>query len=280
MRIVPPDHGGMCLDGVLPAAAEALGLDPGPADLPGRGAAARFDLPAAERVCVVLVDGLGLEMVTERAGHAPFLRRRLPGARTLTCSVPSTTATSMGVLGTGRAAGRTAMAGYTVRNPHTGGLANLVSWEGAPPPREWQREPLLLAHLAAQTAVTSLGPAKFAGSGMTLAALDGARYVPAETLDERVAAAARALRSPGLAHLYWGDGDKAGHRYGWRSAPWGDALAELDRGLGLLARSLPAGTLLLVTADHGMVDVDPPLDVATHPVLAAGVDLVAGEPRA
>ena len=39
--VLAPDHGGMCLDGVLPAAAEVLGLDPGAPDLPGRGAAAR-----------------------------------------------------------------------------------------------------------------------------------------------------------------------------------------------------------------------------------------------
>ena len=280
--VLPPDHGGMCLDGVLPAAAEVLGLDPGPADLPGRGAASRFGLADADRVCVVLVDGLGLELVAERKAHAPFLRGHLAEALALTSSVPSTTATSMGVLGTGRAAGRTGLAGYTVRNPATGALANLVSWDGLGSPERWQREPSLLAHLATQTAVTSVGPGKFAGSGLTSAALNGARYVAAEALDDRVDATLRALRAPGLAHLYWGDVDKTGHQYGWRSPEWGDALAELDRGLGRLARSLPPDTLLLVTADHGLVDIDHDLlfDVAREPELAAGVELVAGEPRA
>ncbi|MEK8228818.1 alkaline phosphatase family protein [Oerskovia sp. M15] len=56
----------------------------------------------------------------------------------------------------------------------------------------------------------------------------------------------------------------------------GDALAELDRELGRLARSLPHGTLLLVTADHGMVDVDRAQrwDVAKNRELDRGVALV------
>jgi hypothetical protein len=45
---------------------------------------------------------------------------------------------------------------------------------------------------------------------------------------------------------------------------------------------MPPGTLLLVTADHGMVDVDLARrwDVATDAVLRRDVALVAGEPRA
>lgn len=280
--LVAPDYGADSLDRVLPAALGALGL----VAAGSVAARERFGLPAADRVCVVLVDGLGLELLRERAGHAPFLRRRLPDARTLTSGFPSTTATSLGSFGTGRPPGRTGLLGYTVRNPATGGLANLVSWTGLDPAPAWQREPALLATAAdAGVAVTSVGPARFAGSGLTIAALDGGEYVPAESLDDRVAAAARATRAadgPALVYLYWGDVDKAGHHHGWRSPEWGDALSELDAGLDRLARTLPAGSLLLVTADHGQVDVDHDrlVDVAATPELAADVALVAGEPRA
>ncbi|HWJ84302.1 MAG TPA: alkaline phosphatase family protein, partial [Cellulomonas sp.] len=130
--------------------------------------------------------------------------------------------------------------------------------------------------------VTSVGPARFAGSGLTQAALRGAAYRSAESLADRVDATVAALRRPGLAYLYWGDVDKAGHHHGWGSWQWGDALAELDSELARLARSVPRGTTILVTADHGMVDVDLSArwDVASSPELAAGVALVAGEPRA
>lgn len=272
-----PEYGGQNLDGVLLALASALG-----ADIPGAAAAQeRLAVPSATRVCVVLVDGLGYQMLTERAGHAPFLRRHLPQTQVLTVGYPSTTAASIGLFGTGQAAGRTGLAGYTVRNPATGGLANLVSWDGVG--SGWQREPNLFRAIVDQgIPVTSVGPGRFAGSGLTQAALGGARYRPAEELTDRVDATVAVLGEPGLVYLYWGEVDKVGHQAGWSSPEWGDALAELDHELGRLARMLPAGSLLVVTADHGMVDVDPValVDVATTPELAAAVELVAGEPRA
>ena len=284
---VAPDYGGQCLDGVLVAAANSLaaslGADLGPRAAEARSARERLAVPAATRVCVVLVDGLGYQMLSERSGHAPFLRGALSAGRRLTVGYPSTTAASMGLFGTGRPPGRTALAGYTVRNPEHGGLANLVSWEGVGPAATWQREQTVFTLLSdAGVPVTSVGPAKFAGSGLTQAALDGGRYVKAERLADRVDAATFELSAPGLVYLYWGDVDKTGHQYGWQSREWADALTEADRELARLARGLPAGTVLLVTADHGMVDVDHAqlVDVARAPELAAGVSLVAGEPRA
>jgi hypothetical protein len=286
--LVAPDYGGSCLDAVLPAAFGALGVDVVPdggpvAAHPGGGAAERLGVPRADRVCVVLVDGLGHRLLVERAGHAPFLRRRLPDARVLTVGYPSTTAASMGLFGTGCGAGRTGLAGYTVRNPATGGLANLVSWEGAGRPQDWQRAPSFFTRaVAAGATVTSVGPARFAGSGLTEAALRGADYVAAERLWDRVDATVRLLRRPVLVYLYWGDVDKVGHHHGWRSPQWGDELSSTDAELGRLARSVPRGTVLLITADHGMVDVDHDalMDVATTPALSEGVELVSGEPRA
>ncbi len=282
--LVRPDYGGLCLDAVLPAVAGAVGAELGP-ERAARADEARalLGLPAAERVCVVLVDGLGEQLLAERRGHAAFLRGHLAGAQTLTVGYPSTTAASMGLFGTGCGAGRTGLAGYTVRNPATGRLANLVSWEGAEDPLTWQSEDTWFSLMAqGGTPVVSVGPAGFAGSGLTLAALRGARYVSAETLSDRVDVAVRELARPGVVYLYWGDVDKAGHKDGWQSGAWGDALSEVDRELARLARRLPPGTLLLVTADHGMVDVDPDrlVDVALTPGLREGVALVAGEPRA
>src|SRR5665648_91383 len=183
----------------------------------------------------------------------------------------------------GQATGRTGLAGHTVRNPATGGLANLVSWQGIEPASQWQREPTLF-RLMTERGVTvgSVGPARFAGSGLTVAALGGGTYLPAESLAQRVDTTLARLAEPGLVYLYWGDADKIAHHHGWQSPRWADGLSELDREIGRLARSLPPGTVLVVTADHGMVDVDPRalVDVATTPELAMGVELVAGEPRA
>jgi hypothetical protein len=274
-----PDYAGRSLSGLLPAVADALG-----APVPGGAERrAQLGLPASSRVCVVLVDGLGYENLAERAGHAPFLRSLLAGSAPLSAGYPSTTAASMGSFGTGTGPGRTGLVGYTVRDPRTGGLANLVSWEGTGSAREWQREPTVFEQLVAHDVpVTSVGPRKFLGSGLTEAALRGGGYRAAESLADRVDAALSLLREPGLVYLYWGDVDKTGHHEGVGSWQWGDQLEALDGELRRLARSLPKRASVVVTADHGMVDVDPARrwDVATTPALSAGVALVAGEPRA
>ena len=189
----------------------------------------------------------------------------------------------MGAFGTGLAAGQTGMLGYTVRVPGTGALGNLVSWTDLPAPEQWQPAPTWFALLAASgVEVTSVGPARFHGSGLTRAALRGARYRPAESLADRVDQVVDVLRRPGLAYLYWGDVDKVGHHHGCGSWQWGEELSTIDRELARLERTLPPDTMLVVTADHGMVDVDTSQrwDVARTPTLAEGVELIAGEPRA
>lgn len=269
-----------CLGTVLPAVAGALGVDAVPGAVDAR---TTLGLPTASRACVVLVDGLGFTNLADRAGHAPFLRGRIGGSTPLTSTFPSTTATAMGTFGLAEPPGSTGMLGYTVRVPGTGTLGNLVSWTGLPPAREWQPAATVFERIVGTgTPVTSIGPARFAGSGLTEAALRGAAYRSAESLADRVDATLDVLRRPGVAYLYWGDVDKAGHHHGWGSSQWGDALADLDAELGRLARRLPRDTVLVVTADHGMVDVDRALrwDAGTHPVLSQDVALVAGEPRA
>jgi len=277
---VAPRYDGASLGSVLPAVADALGV---PLGAESSRARAELGLPRVDRVCLVLVDGLGFDNLSERAGHAPFLRSLLPGGRALVTGYPSTTAASLGLLGTGAGPGRTGMVGYTARHPGTGALANLVSWTDVGPAREWQREPTVFERVdGAGVPVTSVGPARFAGSGLTEAVLRGGEYMRAESLADRVDAAVYSLMGPALVYLYWGDVDKLGHHHGVGSWQWGEALGELDRELARLARMLPPGTLLAVTADHGMVDVDRSSrwDVATTPSLAEGVELVAGEPRA
>jgi len=278
--LVAPGSSFPCLGTVLPAVAGAVGAD----SVPGAAQArATLGMPTVSRACVVLVDGLGYANLAERAGHAPFLRGRIGDSTPLTSTFPSTTATAMGTFGLAEPPGGTGMLGYTVRVPGTGALGNLVSWTGLPPARQWQPTPTVFERLVdAGTPVTSIGPARFAGSGLTEAVLRGAAYRTAERLADRVDATLDVLRRPGVAYLYWGDVDKAGHHHGWGSSQWGDALADLDAELGRLARRLPRDTVLVVTADHGMVDVDRAQrwDAGTHPVLKAGVALVAGEPRA
>ncbi|MDQ6658482.1 MAG: alkaline phosphatase family protein [Actinomycetota bacterium] len=269
-----PGYGTQSLGAVLPGAAAALGLDLG---LPA------VALPAADKACVVLLDGLGERQLGTEQRCAPFLSRMQ--RQVLDAGCPTTTATSMGSFGTGLPPGSHGMAGYLVLDPDRDELLNELRWHPDTDPLAWQPLPTVFEQLAAR-AVSSIdiGNPEFAGSGLTVAVHRGAGFVGVKRLHSRVDAAATALADPAgprLVYLYWGEIDATGHRHGWQSQQWRRAVQHADREIDRLARALPAGTLLLVTADHGMVDavdVDR-LDLADRPDLATGIRMVGGEPR-
>ena len=82
--------------------------------------------------------------------------------------------------------------------------------------------------------------------------------------------------------VYHGDLDGTGHVFGVASDAWYNQLAHVDKLAEQLAGALPAGTIMYVTADHGMVDISPEdkFDVDAHPELRSGLALLGGEPRA
>ncbi|MDV3220890.1 alkaline phosphatase family protein [Intrasporangium sp.] len=273
----PLDWSRGSLASVLPSVADRLGV-------PRYAGADVFAMPEARRAVVVLVDGLGFDLLRQRSGHAPFLRERLPGSHRVPCGFPTTTATSMGSFGTGLPPGAHGLVGMQVLDPQTDRLVNELSWEDGPDPRLWQPHGTVFeAAAAAGVEVTMVGPHYFEGSGLTTAALRGARFTAARSLDERVAAAVAALRAAprALVYLYWGEVDKIGHVHGCQSWQWGEELESVDRALASLADQVPDDTLIVVTADHGMVDIPHAnrLDLIDEPDLMAGVRHLGGEPR-
>jgi hypothetical protein len=275
----PPPYGRGTLSDLLPAATRALGVAL-PQDVYPHG----LTLPEAPRCCVLLVDGLGDTLLRERAGHAPYLRSRLDEVGTLNAGFPTTTATSMGSLGTGRPPGGHGLVGYEVLVPELDELLNELSWETPVDPRRWQPGATLFELAAAAgVEVVRVGPAYFDGSGLTEAALRGGRFIAARHLDDRVDAALDALRSAprSLVYVYWGDVDKVGHIKGAGSWEWGEELAKVDAAVRRLVDGLPHDATLHVTADHGMLDVpfSQRIDVAAEPDLALGVRHLGGEAR-
>lgn len=253
--------------------------------LPGASAQAAASLgmeTGAHQLLLILVDGLGYELIEEYVGHTPTLRRVRGDVRSIHTVVPSTTAAAITAFGTGECPGATNMVGFSVA--YRGTVMNLLAMEGGPAPSEWQPVPTYFERLAAADVASAVvSPARFAGSGLTGAALRGARHVPAETLDERVSAALRELRAgTPVVYLYWSEIDHAGHGSGVGSNSWIANLEEFDAGLARLLRSLPAGVRTVMTADHGMINVDASqiVDVASTPALREGVRIVAGETRA
>lgn len=249
-----------------------------------------LELPAAKRVCVVLVDGLGTSLLKRKIAHAPFLRSVLNGTlaggahRSIYSAFPSTTASSLSSLGTGVEPGLHGMVGYDVLDPEQDKVVNLLgNWDPGVDPLRWQPYPTVFEKLEGILPTATVSLPKFADSPMTRAALRGSRFVPAGSAHARTAAAAElmAAESELLMYFYWSELDKAGHRHGVDSAQWEHELEELDAAVRRLSTQLPPGTLLLLTADHGMVDVPEVarIDYSRAPDLVAGVRHTAGEPR-
>ena len=202
--------------------------------------------------------------------------------RPIATCMPSTTVAAMSTFGTGTCPGMTGMTGYTQLNPKTDGICQLISFRNAIPPLELQQQPTIFERLSAQDVrVTSSGLPKFAFSALTQAALRGSDYISNDDPRKRIAAAAQAAKTPGLTYLYLRDTDKVGHNYGWDSDKWIGTYERVDAQLGLLRRSVPKGTLIVIVADHGMITTDPEsvIDIAQDQRLMQGVAHVGGEPR-
>ncbi len=282
---IEPQYATAGLGLVLPAAAARLGVT-GAADVLGWGT-----LHTSPRAVVVaLIDGLGRNLLTERAGHAPYLRslQRRGDASVvgeLTVGFPTTTATSLASFGTGAPPGRHGVVGYDVLDTARDRIVNQLTWPDDLDPVTWQPLPTVFERAAADgVAVVRVGPKAFAASGLTRAALRGGRYVVAKTLQDRVNATLREVRGADrvLAYLYWEGLDRVGHDKGCESAEWTAQLEDVDAALARLAAGLPAGALLAVTGDHGMLDISlsARIDLAARPDLRAGVRISGGEPRA
>jgi hypothetical protein len=87
--------------------------------------------------------------------------------------------------------------------------------------------------------------------------------------------------SRGLVYAYTSALDTAAHLFGIASTEWATAAAGVDALLTRLLDELPDDAALVVTADHGGLDVAPDarVDLDADPRLSDGVRVVAGEPR-
>ncbi|WP_405430610.1 alkaline phosphatase family protein [Micromonospora sp. NBC_00617] len=281
LTVLGPTHSGDRLADVLPSALAVLGV-PGSTDPLGLVPA----LAGVRRIAVLLVDGLGWYQVPTAAPHAPALAGLAATVgRPLIAGFPSTTPTSLVTLGTGVAPGAHGVLGFTVRVPGTDRVLTHTDWAADPPPLRWQPVPTQLQRArAAGVTTTVVSRPEFGGSGLTLAANRGGDFRGAAGADEVAATMLAALSAgdgPTLVSGYHADLDRHGHLSGVDSAPWRVAATEVDNLLARLVDGLPPDAALLVTADHGQLDV--PLahrfDLDTDPRLRDGVRVVAGEAR-
>jgi hypothetical protein len=118
-----------------------------------------------------------------------------------------------------------------------------------PAPNLWERLS------AAGVEPITVQPGDFIGSPLSKALYRGCRIEPAFTVDETVEATLQLAAEPGrLVFTYLSHVDFAAHVFGQDSAQYGEALATVARVWERVASGLPAGAIMVGTADHGHVD--------------------------
>lgn len=273
VRPVYDGYGFACLPGTVERALTGVG---GPALPPAAlgGLEARH-----ERVVLVLVDALGWRFFGPRAASDPFLRRFMAGGvvSRLTTMFPSTTSAHVTALHTGRPPAASGVYEWFFHEPSLGRVIAplLYSFAG-----DKERETLaeagvdpaflvasdtLYQRLAARGVRASVyQSAVYAGSSYTRVACAGAELVPFRTLAEAIVTLGLRLaaeRGPAYHVLYVDTLDTVCHLHGPESphvaAEIEMVLATLERVLVPAIQAAGQPTLLLLTADHGQIAIDP-----------------------
>jgi hypothetical protein len=281
--IIHPRYGDASLADIMPSVLASLGV-PGASDPLGL---ANGPLAGVRLVLVLLLDGYGYHLMPLAEPYAPVLSELARGraARSLTSGFPSTTPTSLATLGTGASPGSHGVLGFFLNVPGTDRVLNHIRWADDPDPMRWQPlETQFDLARAGGVATHVVGRPEFEGTGLTTAAFRGGDYVGAddtEALADRVSEIMRTSTGRTVIYAYHADVDKFGHIFGVDSPHWRAAVAEVDRLAGMLLERMPADGALVVTADHGQVNVPPHrrFDLDTDPHLRAGIAVVAGESR-
>ncbi|MPZ84375.1 MAG: alkaline phosphatase family protein [Actinophytocola sp.] len=273
-----PDYGHRSLAEVLPALLAALGApEPAPA----------LTIGPARAAALLLIDGLGTELLRAHAADAPFLAG-LADAGPLTVGFPSSTVISLASLGTGLPPGAHGMLGTSFRVGSE--VLDALRWTAGSddmrdrqPPEEVQPARTVFERAEAMGIdVTVVSKREFRGSGLTRATLRGGAFRGTHALGDLAAEVVTATAAPGrrLVYGYHADLDAMGHVYGPGSLPWRVQLGQVDRLVEAIASRLPADSVLAVTGDHGMITMDRVFDADTDADLREGVLLLGGDPRA
>ena len=224
---------------------------------PVRGGAVPAWMPAlvhgAERVVLLLIDGLGWNQLSARTHVAPTLASMSGGP--ITSVAPSTTATALTSLTTGLTPGEHGLIGY--RMDMGGVVMNTLRWGDGHvdlrrqfPPRQVQPCPPFLG-----SSVPVISMADKEGSGFTEAHLAGVKAMGWRAASSIPVIIERALAAgERFVYAYYDGVDKIAHERGFGEF-YDSELSCADGLVSMIVDRLPPDTVLLVTADHGQVHV-------------------------
>ena len=284
-----PDYGGGSIVNLMASLGAALGA-------PGNEHPELRLLPAerirqARRIALVVIDGLGAGLFKAFEAGGELAQWH---SGTMTSVYPPTTASAVTTFMSGLAPQQHGLTGWFMHFRKLGAVTAVLPFM----PRYARQDltaagidtarlvdaPSFAARIDADAA--ALLPEALADSAFSRALGAGARRDGYRDLDDFVERLGRYVDGHDDAHYlyaYWPDLDHLAHIEGPSSAAVAAHYAALANRLAPLAeRASAAGTLLIVTADHGFVDSGPAerIELSDHPQLADMLVLpLCGEPR-
>jgi type I phosphodiesterase/nucleotide pyrophosphatase len=271
---VMPDYGGGCISNVF--AALTVRHQPAPDWLPATA-------HHADRRVLVVLDGLGWEQLRERGHLAPTLTAADGIDRPITSVAPTTTATALTSLTTGRPPSEHGILGY--RMAADGEILNVLRWTVGRGEGHDARRALPARHLQSLPPFPgSAGPVpavskhEFGGTGFTAAHLGDAPlhgYRVASSLPVEVDRLVRDGQP--FVYAYYDGMDKVAHGSGL-GEHYDAELRATDGLVTELVERLPQGTVVVVTADHGQIDIGLHVELLGRELMA-GIELLSGEGR-
>ncbi len=232
---------------------------------------------SASQIVVFVLDGLGVRQLKRFAVNIPSLV--MFDLKEISSVAPTTTATALTSICTGAVPSTHGILGYRMALGR-GQVFNTLSWStksnpvGVPPkPEVIQPIPPFLD--LSPRVVTK---AQYQGSGFTKAHLrrtDVFDYRLPSTMVDHVGELLRSGEP--FVYAYYEGIDTVAHEYGLHAC-YEEELREVDYLLGRLVAVLPAGTLLIVTSDHGQVEVPrPPIELDR--TILDSTSMLSGEGR-
>lgn len=262
---VRPDFAGPNVAGIVPACLGAAQ----DAWLPSPVAGARSTV-------LLVLDGLGWHALDARRPRLTTLAAMVGGP--VATVVPSTTATALTSITTGLTPGEHGVVGF--RFPVDGHVLNALRWttdDGTTPPDPFtvQRHPAFCNRI-----VPVVTKNEFRGTGFTLAHMRDAHYVGWSTTAVLVEHT-RNLVEQGerFVYAYYPGVDTVAHEFGLSNQFYERELTAVDALVAELLGVLPDDCALLVTADHGQVDVSGDHSWVEVDELGDVVERAAGEGR-
>lgn len=233
-----------------------------------------------DMVILFLIDGFGWEFFEKYALTYPFLSRFLQEgvATKITSQFPSTTAAHVTTINTGQEVGQSGVYEWFYYEPLVGQMItpllysyagdhrpNTLEKSGVPPEKLYPTQTLYQKLKAKGVASYVIQQEAIAHSPYSQVMFNGATSLPyfswKEGLEKLTSLCQKPLSGPTYVYLYFGDIDAMGHRQGVYSSAFADAVDScwklVEEHFWKKIQGTDKRIACLVTADHGMVAVDP-----------------------